>query len=118
MNSSKNSSCRQLFKELNVLPIQSQYIFPVLLFVIKNKDQFLFNSKVHKINTRQNSNLYLPSANLAMYQKGVYYSGIKIYDHLPTAIKNLSGDENKFKVVLKRYLLHNCLYSLGAYLNS
>ena len=25
MNSSKNASCRQLFKELNILPIQSQY---------------------------------------------------------------------------------------------
>jgi len=47
-NSRKNSSCRQLFKELNILPIQSQYIFSILLFVTKNKDQFLFNSQVHK----------------------------------------------------------------------
>jgi hypothetical protein len=52
--------------------------------VAKNK---LFNSQVHKINTRQTSDLYLPSANLAMYQKGVYYSGIKVYNYLPTAIK-------------------------------
>jgi hypothetical protein len=71
MNSSKNASCRQLFKELNILPIQSQYICSILLFVTKNKDQFLFNSQVHKINTRQTSNLYLPTANLATYQKGV-----------------------------------------------
>jgi hypothetical protein len=48
MNSSKNFSCRQLFKELNILPIQSQYIFSILLFVTKNKDQFLFNSQVYK----------------------------------------------------------------------
>jgi hypothetical protein len=48
MNASKNASCQQLFKELNILPIQSQYIFSALLFVIKNKDQFLFNSQVHK----------------------------------------------------------------------
>jgi hypothetical protein len=101
MNSCKNASCQQLFKELNILPIQSQYVFSVLLFVIKNKDQFLFNSQEHKINTRQTSNLYLPSANLAIYQKGVYYSGIKIYNHLPTAIKDLSGDKNKFKLALK-----------------
>ena len=26
MNSSKNAACRQPFKELNILPIQSQYI--------------------------------------------------------------------------------------------
>jgi hypothetical protein len=70
-NSSKNASCQHLFKELNILPIQSQYIFSILLFVTKNKDQFLFNSQVHKISSRQTSNLYLPSANLAIYQKGV-----------------------------------------------
>jgi hypothetical protein len=67
MNSIKNASCQQLFKELNILPIQSQYIFSNILFVIKNKDQFLSNSQVHKINTRQTSNLYLPSANSAIH---------------------------------------------------
>jgi hypothetical protein len=91
-NSSKNTSGQQLFKELNILPIQSQYICSILLFVTKNKGQFLFNSQVHKINTRQTSNLYLPTANLATDQKGVYYSGIKIYNHLKAAINNLSGD--------------------------
>jgi hypothetical protein len=29
------------------------------------------------------------------------YSGIKIYNHLPTAIKDLSDDKNKFKLALK-----------------
>ena len=53
MNSSKNASCQQLFKDLNILPIQSPYIHSILLFVTKNKDQFLSNSQVHKINTRQ-----------------------------------------------------------------
>jgi len=54
----------------------------------------------------------------ALYQKGIYYSGIKIYNHLPTAIKNLSGDKNKFKLTLKRYLLHNSFYSLEEYFNT
>ena len=118
MNSSKNASCWQLFKELNILPIQSQYIFSILLSVIKNKDQFLYNSQIHKINTRQTYDLYVATANLAMYQKGVYYSGIKIYINLPTAIQDLSGDKNKFKLDLKRYLLHNSLYTLEEYFNT
>jgi hypothetical protein len=119
MNSSKNASCRHLFKELNILPIQLQYMFSILLFGSKNKDQFLFNSQVHKINTRQTSNLYLPTANLAKYQKGgVYYLGIKIYNHLPTDIKDLTGDRNKFKLALKIYLLHNSFYSLEEYFNT
>ena len=79
--------------------IQYQYKFSIHLFVIKSKDQFLF--KYIKTNTRQTSNLYLPSANLAIYQKCVYYSGVKIYNHPPTAIKDLSGDKNDFKLALK-----------------
>ena len=112
MNSSKNASCWQQFKDLSILPIQSQYIFSIHLFVTKNKDQFLSNSQVHQINTRQTSDLYLPTAKSAIHQKGVYYSGIKIYNHLPTAIKDLSGYKNKFKLALKRNLLLNSFYSL------
>ena len=118
MNSSRNASCRQLFKDLNILPIRSQYIYSILLFVTKNKDQFRFNSQVHKINTMQTLDMYVPTANLTIYQKGVYYSGIKIYNHLATAIKDLSGDKNKFKLALKRYLLHYSFYSLEEYFNT
>jgi len=118
MNSSKTASCRQLFKDLHILPIQSQYIYSILLFVTKNKDQFLSNSQVHKINTKQTSDLYVPIAHLAIYQKGVYYSEIKIYNQLPTVIKDLSGDKNKFNLALKRYLLHNSFYSLEEYFNT
>jgi hypothetical protein len=113
MNSRRNASCRQLFKDLNILPIQSQYIYSIVLFVTKNKD-----SQVHKINTRQTFDLYIPTAKLTIYQKGVYYSGIKVYNHLPTAIKDLSDDKNKFKLALKRYLLHNSFYSLEEYFNT
>ena len=73
MNSSRNASCRQLFKDLRILLVQSQYIYSILLFITKNKDQFLTNSQVHRINTRQTSDLYVPTANLTLYQKGVYY---------------------------------------------
>jgi len=94
------------------------YIYSILLFVTKNKEQFLSNSQVHKINTRQTFDLYVPTANLTTYQKGVYHSGIEIYNHLLTAIKDLSNDQNKFKLALKRYLLHNSFYSLEEYFNT
>jgi hypothetical protein len=70
-NSRRSGSCRELFKQLDILPLQSQYIYSLLLFINKNKDDFLLNSQVHRIDTRQNSNLYLPSANLTIYQRGV-----------------------------------------------
>jgi hypothetical protein len=104
-----------------------------ILFVTKNKDQFISNSQVHTINTKQTSDLYIPTANLKKKKKGVYYQGtsptvggrsvgivrsrtkatefyyqgIKIYNHLSKDIKNLSSNTNKFKLALKRYLLDN-----------
>jgi hypothetical protein len=111
MNSGKKASCRQLFRELNILPVQSQYILSIILFVAKNKDQFISNLQVHKINTRKTSDLYIPIANLTTYQKGVYYQGIMIYNHLTKAIKDLPNNKNKFKLALKN-LLDNSFYSL------
>jgi hypothetical protein len=43
----------------------------------------------------------MPIANLTTYQKGAYYQGIKIYNHLLKAIKDLSGNKNKFKLAIK-----------------
>jgi hypothetical protein len=53
-----------------------------------------------------------------MPKGGIYYSGIKIYNHLPIAIEDLSDDENKFKLALKRYLLHNTFNSLEEYFST
>jgi len=90
----------------------------IKLFMSLNVLRSTYFSSVHLItshviiNPRQTSNLYVPTANLAKYQKYVYYSVIKIYNYLSTAIKDLSGDKNKFKLALQRYLLHNSFYSL------
>ena len=115
MNSSRNASCRQLFKDFQFGPnIYIQYFY----LLLKIKTNFCLTHKYYKINTRQTFDLYIPTANLTIYQKGVYYSGINIYNHLPTAIKDLSGDKNKFKLALKRYLLHFSFYSLEEYFNT
>jgi len=66
MNLSKNASCWQPFKELNILPVPSQYILSVPLFLTKNKDQFMTNSQMHKITTWQTFDLYIPTANLTI----------------------------------------------------
>ena len=90
--SSSRASCRQLFKQLEILPLQSQYIFSTLLFVIKNENLFTTNQNFHTINTRHNSDLHLATCNLTLYQRGVYFSGIKLFNHLPQTLKCLSVD--------------------------
>jgi len=50
-NLSKNASCLQQFKELNILPVPSQYILSVLLILTKNTDEFMTCLQMHKITT-------------------------------------------------------------------
>jgi len=114
-NSNRNASCRELFKKLNILPLQSQYIYSILLFITKNKDQFPLNSNMHTINTRHKNNMHVPPANLTMYQKDVYYSGVRIFNHLPTTIQNLFDNKERFLIALKKFLLNNSFYSLKEY---
>ena len=48
--SGRRDSRRQLFKKLEKLPLQSQYIFSILLFIIKNKELYTTNQEIHNIN--------------------------------------------------------------------
>jgi len=38
MNARNRNSCHHLFKNLKILPLKSQYIFSLLLFVARNRD--------------------------------------------------------------------------------
>jgi len=114
-NSGNKDSCRDLFKKLNILPFQSQYTFSLLMFVVKNKGIFKTNSDVHSFNKRSHYDLHIPAVNVAVFQNGVWASGIKIYNHLPSTIKQLSSDISKFKVALKRFLYTNSFYTLEEY---
>jgi len=86
-----------MFKKLQILPFNSQYIYSLLLFVVKNRDLFKLNSIIHKISTRYNNDFHLPSAQSELFQKGVLFSGIKTYHHLPLTIKELSYDVKQFR---------------------
>jgi len=75
--------CRRLFKRLVILPITSQYIFSLMLFVVKNKQFFILNSENHSKGTRQLNNLHHPITNLTIYQRGAHYMGMRIFNNLP-----------------------------------
>jgi len=57
-----------VFKKLENLPVHSQYIFSLLLFVVKYTDLHTANQESHSINTRYNTNLHLPMANLTAFE--------------------------------------------------
>jgi hypothetical protein len=60
--------------------------------------------------------LFIRTANLTSVQKGITYSGIKIYNSLPSNILNLKKDGKQFKNELHRYLLNNSFYSVKEFL--
>jgi len=108
-------SCREHFKKLKILPLQSQYILSLLLFVINNMDYFMINSEIRNINTNTELNLHQPISNLSAYQKGTCYSGIKEFSSLPTQIKDLSHNRNQFKSALKNFLYFHSFYTPDKY---
>ena len=61
-------SCREFFKLLNILPLISQYVISLLLFMVNNSSQFWVNSEICNINTRNNSDFYQPLSHLTIYQ--------------------------------------------------
>ena len=96
-------SCRKLFLNLEILPLPSQYILSLLMFVIRNKIQFQVNSEIYQINTRQQAKLHQTSVNATKHQKGVNCIGVKVFNMLNFYIKTESNNPNKFKAVLQEY---------------
>jgi hypothetical protein len=70
-NSRSRDSCRELFKKLKILPLYSQYIFSLLLYIMNNKQLFMTNLEIHKISTRASADLHPPISNLTKFQKRV-----------------------------------------------
>jgi len=95
------TSCRRLFKKLEILTVPSQYIYSLMSFFIGNQEKFQTNSSVHNINTRNKYNFHRPVANLSCFQKGASYSGIRIFNSLPRNITNLKNGKTHFKIALK-----------------
>jgi hypothetical protein len=59
----------------------------------------------------------LSASNLTKFQKGVYYSAIKIFNNLPHNIKDLANEIVLFQNALKRFLLINSFNNSKEYFN-
>ena len=108
MGARLRDSHRELFKILNILPLASQYIFSLALFMVNYKSFFSVNSDIHNFNTRNNSN----NPHLSMFQMGPTYADIKIFNHLSTNIKDLSNNVDQFKKPLKDFLYTHSFYTV------
>ena len=100
-NSNYRTSCCDLFTKLNILPLQSQYILSLAMFVVGNFEEFPTNTDILSFNTRQKSHLHPPSTRMTKFQKGVHYMGVKIFHKLPPRIQHLFNNKKQFHKTLK-----------------
>ena len=104
---------RHLFKKMKILPLCSQYIHTMSLYIMNNKHLYTMNMEIRNFNTRYNTNLHPPISNLTKFQKRAYYSGIKIFNHLPANTKSLTNSY----CPKKRFLNSKSFYTLEEFLN-
>jgi len=87
------ASCKGLFRKLEILPVPCQCILSLMLFIIDNANNFQTGLEIH---TRSKNQLFIPIAKLTSVLKGINYSGIKIYNSLPSNILNLKNERERF----------------------
>ena len=112
------TSCRNLFRKLEISTLPSQFIYSTMKFLSSNLDQFTFNSSVYNINTRLRLRLHKPIVNLKMNQRSSYNSCINIYNKLPDDLAYLITKKRQFLLELKKHLITKPYYSLEEFLNT
>jgi len=73
------------------------------------------NIQTPSVTSTSNTNLHPPLCSLTVFQKGAYYFGIKLFNHLSLK-KSLSNKVKLFKSALKRFLNLHSFYSVEEYL--
>lgn len=111
---SNTDTCKNLFKEYEILTLPSLLIYELCSYVFNNKNKFISNKDVHGINTRQKNKFHIPFHNLNVALKSPNSLGLKVYNHLPPDIRECNST-NLFKKRLKIYLSDQIFYKLDEY---
>jgi hypothetical protein len=114
-NAGPRDSCRETFRNMQILTLYSQYIYSVLFFTVNNKQMFTINNEIHKYATRNNNNLHPTLTNLTKFNKRSYIMSIKVFNHLPQSLKALVHNLKQFSSSLKRFLYYHSFYSMEKY---
>ena len=107
-------SLRELFKEIDILTVSSQYIFENIMYVRKNKTLFMKNSDIHNINTRNKNKIVQPKFRLSKVRNSFMGNCIRFYNKIPDDILNMS--DCQFKTKIKKKLCSKAYYKIDDYL--
>ncbi|XP_063395649.1 uncharacterized protein LOC134680448 [Cydia fagiglandana] len=113
-----DAPCRELFKELNIMPLPCELICQVALFTHKNLDVFQQRGVNPHRAMRSNKLSHLlitPKHDLRKSERSVYVMGPSVYNRLPNTIKKDAASIVTFKLKLRRWLLDHTFYSLDEF---
>lgn len=111
---SPRQSCKSLFKEWNILTMPSIYIYELLIYIYKNKQDFPCNHDIHSYQTRNNNKFYIPRFSLNLGKNCPRSLGLKLYNALPQQFKDLQN-EKMFGSGIRAFLRQHCFYSVDEY---
>jgi hypothetical protein len=112
---SRLSSCRQLFKDLNLLQLPCMYIFELVCYIKSHFGELDQNIVVHSHNTHQKLNLHVQFCRTNVFKNGVMNMGIRLCNKIPNKIKEVRK-MRQFKRVFRSYLVQHVFYLVEEYM--
>lgn len=107
-------SCRDLFKQLKILPLPCELIYQIALYTHTHPNMFrrkgIHPSRSMRSN-KQKDRLVTPIHTLTKSERSVFVMGPSVYNRLPDTVRDAPSTIS-FKVRLKKWLLEHCFYDV------
>lgn len=110
------TSCKRTFIDKKFLTLYGIYIYAVLCYFFKHRKYYLKINDNSFYITRNANLMYYPIHNLTIYERGLFYSSLKLFNSLPTSLKQINNF-NTFKNNLKELLINCAPYDILEYHN-
>jgi hypothetical protein len=69
INTRPRVSCREAFKNMEIMTLYSQYIYLLVLHIVNKRHLFDTNNEIHKYKSKNNINLHFPLTNSSKFNK-------------------------------------------------
>ena len=109
-NVKRNTSCRELFRTLKILPVPCVYIMETIYYIQLHKEELKRNLTGHDHETHHRLDFQIQICRTDIFKQSVNNMGIKLYNKLPKYLKKL--ENTNFKKQLKLFLLQQTFYSI------
>jgi len=92
-NVKRETSCRELFRTLNILPVPCVYIMETVYYIKLNNEGLKQNLAKHDYKTRNRLDFKTQFCRTNIFKKSVNNLGTKLYNKLPNYLKNVENSK-------------------------